>query len=224
MTTRTPNLKLIISDELTSEARQNLERLDALGAQFTTTTIGSTRIRSRIDIEIEPNSSDIGGSGVGGDIRIGRNDHTIGDLSVYASRTSIMGAGELRFRDSDNSHYVGLRAPAVVSTSTQFILPNGDGTSGQILATDGAGQWYWVNNLASTGGQTLAVTWSIAEGISKSITHGFNTTDIDVSVYDNQQQAFVTINTVIYNNNNQLTLTSVEPPPSAGYRVYLKEV
>ena len=38
---------------------------------------------------------------------------------------------ELRFRDSDNSNYIGLRAPATVSTNATFTLPAADGSNGQ---------------------------------------------------------------------------------------------
>ena len=48
---------------------------------------------------------------------------------------------ELRFRDSDNSNYIGLRAPATVSSNATFTLPAADGSNGQYLKTDGSGNF-----------------------------------------------------------------------------------
>ena len=46
---------------------------------------------------------------------------------------------DIRFNDSDNSHSVGLRAPATISSNYSLILPDADGSNGQFLKTDGSG-------------------------------------------------------------------------------------
>lgn len=46
---------------------------------------------------------------------------------------------DLRFGDSDGSHYVALQAPATVSSNLTFTLPAADGTSGQAMVTDASG-------------------------------------------------------------------------------------
>tara|TARA_Y100000361_G_C11131440_1_gene329221 strand:+ start:25 stop:1122 length:1098 start_codon:yes stop_codon:yes gene_type:complete len=46
---------------------------------------------------------------------------------------------EIRFGDSDSSHYVGIKAPATVSSNVNFVLPTADGSSGQFIKTDGSG-------------------------------------------------------------------------------------
>ena len=45
---------------------------------------------------------------------------------------------DARFYDSDSSNYIGFKAPATVSSDVDYILP-ADGTSGQVLQTDGSG-------------------------------------------------------------------------------------
>ena len=45
----------------------------------------------------------------------------------------------LRFGDADDSNFVGLKAPAVVGADITWSLPAADGTAGQVLQTDGAG-------------------------------------------------------------------------------------
>ena len=45
------------------------------------------------------------------------------------------------FEDSDNgSNYVALKSPNAVTSNTTFTLPDGDGSNGQFLKTDGSGQ------------------------------------------------------------------------------------
>ncbi len=65
-------------------------------------------------------------------------------LSISASSSS---ASELRLpEDTDNgSNYISLKSPAAISTTTTFILPDGDGTSGQVLETDGSSGLAWGN-------------------------------------------------------------------------------
>lgn len=77
----------------------------------------------------------------------------------------------IRFLDG-NVNYVGLKSPAIVSTSYTLTLPTADGTVGQVLKTDGAGQLAWVNpastdnlatsDLVQTGG---ARSYDINSGV-----------------------------------------------------------
>jgi len=50
---------------------------------------------------------------------------------------------ELRFRDADNSNYAGIKAPATISANYTLTLPTDDGTSGQLLSTNGSGALSW---------------------------------------------------------------------------------
>jgi hypothetical protein len=57
---------------------------------------------------------------------------------------------EIRFRETtaNGTNYIGLKAPASLSTDLTFTLPSADGTSGQVLQTNGSG----VLSFASVGG------------------------------------------------------------------------
>ena len=48
---------------------------------------------------------------------------------------------EIRFNETtaNGTNYVALKAPASLTTDTTFVLPSADGTAGQFLKTDGAG-------------------------------------------------------------------------------------
>lgn len=47
--------------------------------------------------------------------------------------------GLVRFYDADGSNYIGLKSPATVSSNLTFSLPSTDGSSGQVLKTNGSG-------------------------------------------------------------------------------------
>ncbi|NTU46804.1 hypothetical protein HGA88_04200 [Candidatus Roizmanbacteria bacterium] len=55
---------------------------------------------------------------------------------------------ELRIRDSSGTNYISLRSPTL-SSSTSFLLPAGDGTTGQVLSTNGSGTLSWASVLTA---------------------------------------------------------------------------
>lgn len=61
------------------------------------------------------------------------------------SEIKINSQGEVKLFDSDNSNYIGLKAPATVSTDTTFILPDADGSANNALKTDGSKNLGWVD-------------------------------------------------------------------------------
>lgn len=84
-TSYTRNLKLRVNSNLTADAKYNLERLDLLGSTFLTDSTDTLNIRSQTDIQIEPESADIGGSGTGGTLTVGTANHSLSAMTVYAS-------------------------------------------------------------------------------------------------------------------------------------------
>jgi len=59
------------------------------------------------------------------------------------------GRNEIRFADAGNVNYVGFKAPAAVSSNAIWSLPAADGTTGQFLRTDGAGNLSWATQSTS---------------------------------------------------------------------------
>jgi len=57
--------------------------------------------------------------------------------------------GELRFYEGEN--YVGFRATDTLSSNQIWTLPDADGSSDQVLQTDGSGNLSWVTNNLTTG-------------------------------------------------------------------------
>ena len=85
--------------------------------------------------------------------------HTNDNLGIFRKSANIMGfassgteqmvfdangitlrsRNEIRFGDSDSSHYIGLKANATIGTSFTLTLPTTDGSNGQFLKTNGSG-------------------------------------------------------------------------------------
>ena len=51
--------------------------------------------------------------------------------------------GELKLYDSDDSNYVSFKSAGTVSSNVAWALPSADGSSGQMLSTDGSGTLSW---------------------------------------------------------------------------------
>ncbi|RZA26139.1 MAG: tail fiber domain-containing protein, partial [Proteobacteria bacterium] len=83
-------------------------------------------------------------------------------------------SGELRFSElvANGSNYIGFKAPDALAANRIWTLPAADGTSGQLLQTNGSGALSWITPSAaapvsSVNGSTGAVvltTDNIAEG------------------------------------------------------------
>jgi len=53
---------------------------------------------------------------------------------------------ELRLADADSSAYVGFKAPSTITSNRIWTLPAADGTTGQVLSTNGSGALSWVTS------------------------------------------------------------------------------
>src|SRR6056300_177678 len=136
---------------------------------------------------------------IGGKYFTQLTDHALGTLTassallvdsnkaideIFIGNSSTVG-GTLKLNEGTNNgtNFIGLKAPNAVTADTTFTLPDGDGTNGQFLKTDGSG------NL-SFG--TVVTTLSLAAdtGSSDSVSTGETITftggeGIDTSVTDN---------------------------------------
>ena len=147
MASTTDNLKLRLSDDLTADARYNLERIDLLAGNLSVNTLEELVLRASEDIIIEPQSADISsGSGSGGSVHIGTASHNDVTLDVHGDvevERNLLLRTDVRFYDDDETNYIGLQAPVDVTADVSFTLPGADGTVDQVLKTDGAGNWDW---------------------------------------------------------------------------------
>ena len=69
------------------------------------------------------------------------------DLTLQSQR-------ELRLADADSSNYVGFKAPSSIGTNRVWTLPDADGTTGQVLSTNGTGTLSWATASGVGSGTT----------------------------------------------------------------------
>jgi hypothetical protein len=81
------------------------------------------------------------------------------DTFTVGNTLTVNAANSLRLADTDSSHYVGLKSPGTVSTSYTLTLPTADGTSGQVISTNGSGALSFIS--ASSGDVTLTGTQTL---------------------------------------------------------------
>ena len=68
------------------------------------------------------------------------------DAKLFINSTvnlNLLTENEVRFQDQTGGEYMGFKAPAVVTSSTSFTLPDGDGNNGQALITNGSTVLSW---------------------------------------------------------------------------------
>ena len=104
---------------------------------------------------------------------------------------SLTAGGEIRFNEGTNNgtNFIGLRAPNAVTGSKTFVLPDGDGTAGQFLKTDGTGNldFVTVNQFITLAGDTGTDTYNTSETLTFSGAAGLDTevTDNNVEIQAN---------------------------------------
>lgn len=130
-------------------------------------------------------------------IRNGANNAwiTIGDVTAanlglaslagatFTGNVTMNAQSDVRFADSDSSNYVALQGAATIGSNVTFTLPSSDGSSGQVLQTNGSGVLSFASTsgaVTSVGGQTGAVTYATSWAVGTGATAASNT-DLDVS-------------------------------------------
>ena len=104
---------------------------------------------------------------------------------IFIGNSSTVG-GTLKLNEGTNNgtNFIGLKAPNAVTADTTFTLPDGDGSNGQFLKTDGSGNLTF-GTVVST--LSLAADTGSSDSVSTGETITFTGgTGIDTTVSDNE--------------------------------------
>ena len=169
-TTLTRNLKLRVNSNLTADAKYNLARLDLLGSTFLVDTTDDLNIRSQADISIEPESADIGGSGVGGSVSFGSADHLLSSVSIFSSLLQTSSPLSIKDQATGGSQYLALSyksdleglADTLAGRTLSFDVQGGD----RSLVLGGSlallGGWSLTMNVTGDSSLTLPSSGTLA--------------------------------------------------------------
>ena len=108
---------------------------------------GTNTISGAAVISGNINSSGTTNTFSGGNIFSGTN--TFSGTNVFSSDVTLNAQKDLRFADSDSSNWVAFQSPATVASNVTWTLPSADGTSNQVLATNGSGTLSWATASSS---------------------------------------------------------------------------
>ena len=75
---------------------------------------------------------------------------------IVTNNLQLQGQSDLRFADSDSTHWVAFQAPTTVSSSVTWTLPAADGTNNQVLTTNASGTLSWTSKDVAVSDQTAS--------------------------------------------------------------------
>ena len=115
-----------------------------------------------------------GGSGAGSSIASADAYSSVLEILNKASSTA---SGNIRlYEDTDNgTNYVAIAASALIASNYTLTLPNGTGSAGQVLKTDGSGNLDWVDQTSGYSGFSITdggTTESVESGGTITFTGG----------------------------------------------------
>lgn len=145
------------------------------------------------------------GSGSGSPIASGVAYDTVLEMLTQAAQGSA-GVIKLQENGSNGNHYIGLTAPASVSSTFTFILPDGDGFANQVLKTDGSGNLGFSTVVSSFNIDADSGTTDLVN-TGETITFAGTLNEIETTVSNNQIQFglpnTVTVTTGLNINSSQ---------------------
>ena len=144
---------------------------------------------------------------------------SIGDGNTAIGASADVGSGDLTnataigngaIVTASNTMQLGNTSVTNVKTSGSvtagaITIPNTDGSNGQLLATDGSGQLYWLTLVPLTEAQANAITANTAKtGITSSQASAITANTAKVGISDDQVEAInqISVNTEILSSHD----------------------
>jgi hypothetical protein len=106
------------------------------------------------------------------------------DQMIIGNSATVGGQAKFNEGTNNGTNFIGLKAPNNVTATTTFVLPDGDGSAGQFLKTDGSGNldFATVNQFIDLAGDTGTDTYNTAETLTFAGGPGMSTVVTDNNV------------------------------------------
>jgi hypothetical protein len=137
-----PQTGVTITDDTSTNATRYITFTDATTGTETGLDVSSTKL------QYNPSTGIVTATGFAGALN-GTVGATTPTTATFTDVT-LNAQGDLRFADSDSSNWVAFQGPSTVSSNVTWTLPNADGTTGQVLSTNGSGTLSWATAAAVT--------------------------------------------------------------------------
>src|SRR5210317_292163 len=125
------------------------------------------------------------------------------DEFFIGNNASAGGTIKLNEGTNNGTNFIGIKAPNAVTTSTTFTLPDGDGSNGQVLSTDGSGNLSFSTvNSTFTLAADSGTNDSFSTGNTLTFTGG---TGIDTTVSNDQISIAIDSNVLTASSTHTLT-------------------
>jgi hypothetical protein len=82
------------------------------------------------------------------------------NLTWDGTNVQLGATGALRLADLDSSNYIGIKAPNTLASNVTYTLPSTDGSSNQVLSTNGSGTLSWASVSATPGGSNTYIQFN----------------------------------------------------------------
>lgn len=124
--------------------------INSLDSTAQTLVVGTSGIKFNILSTGSSHTFNLPDAGIGVTGLITGKSQTIAGVKSFTDNLILDSGSELQFYDSTSSNYIGLKAGSPSANYT-LTLPDDDGTTGQVLRTDGTGVLSWVDKNVTVG-------------------------------------------------------------------------
>jgi hypothetical protein len=125
----------------------SINSLDSIAQTLVT---GTTGVKFNIVSTGSSHTFNLPDAGIGVSGLITGESQTIAGVKTFTDNLQLSSGSELKLFDSTSSYYTSLKAGSP-SANYSLTLPDDDGTSGQVLRTDGSGVLTWVDKGVTVG-------------------------------------------------------------------------
>jgi hypothetical protein len=124
--------------------------INSLDSTAQTLAVGTSGIKFNLVSTGSSHTFNLPDAGIGVTGLITGKSQTIAGVKSFTDNLILNSGSALRFYDSTSTNYIGLVAGSPAADLT-FTLPDTDGSSGQVLRTDGSTTLSWVDKSVSVG-------------------------------------------------------------------------